>query len=233
MEKAIKWLCDGDYLRFGKKIYVDWQYQHTLIYGKSGAGKTAALSLLLAKISKYDHSTRMILLDFKSEFLQIKGNTGYYTYSDGKTCMTAFDEIFNKRLSGEDLTKHRILFVIDEWGAFISSCEKKQAEDYKKMLNTWLMLSRSLNITIIVGIQRCDQIYFYGSTRDQFDCCVGLSNLSKEGIAMMFSEYKDLIKPIYMQGEGYMLQGGFFYHIQVPHISNFEAIYKSVGEIII
>ena len=69
---------------------------------------------------------------------------------------------------------------------------------------TLLMLGRSFNVHILVSQQRADASYF-NTARDNFSVVIGLGNLSKESISMIFQDYKEDILPDRQQGTGYML----------------------------
>lgn len=77
--------------------------------------------------------------------------------------------------------------VIDEWGSFIMSLEKKEAELLKGKFAELLMLSRTYQFFTIAGIQRPDASYF-SSGRDNFQCSLALGNLSREGRRMVFPD---------------------------------------------
>lgn len=229
----IKWVFDADFLHDGVGKCIQWQGKHTLISGQTGSGKTVALSLLLGKIALHMPESKLFLLDFKSEFEALSGAQRYFRYADCTIGMNAFEEAFDRRMTGADKERTSLILCIDEWAAFVGSSEKKVAEEHKRLFAKWLMLGRSLGVIVIVGVQRPDaSASFPNGARDQFGCVFTLGNQSKEAVQMLYSDYKDEIQPVSQIGEGYMIQEGKFYHVQTPNIHNRDILVQAMRRII-
>ena len=104
-------------------------------------------------------------------------------------------------------------------------------EEYKKMMGAILMLGRGVSIFIIMVLQRADANFITG--RDNFGNALGLGNLSKESIRMLFSDEAEQIKPK-PRGKGYLrIDGKSITEISIPTIRNMKetkAIIKSALE---
>lgn len=110
----------------------------------------------------------------------------YYGFSDCVQGLRDFYTAF-KRQQELGIAGEPHYLVIDEWGSFIASLDKKEAEEMKRLLSELLMLGRAYQFFPIVGIQRPDASYF-SSARDNFQCCLALGNLSPEGRRMVFPD---------------------------------------------
>lgn len=70
---------------------------------------------------------------------------------------------------------------------WLQSVDKKLAEQMLKILAELMMLGRGFYIIPIVGAQRPDATFF-ASSRDNFQACLALGNLSREGRKMVFPD---------------------------------------------
>lgn len=158
-----------------------------LIVGATGTGKTVAIKILMSKISVFQPNARIWLLDFKKfDFRGFSDLLRYYGFSDCVQGLRDFYAAF-KRQQELGIAGVPNYLIIDEWGSFIASLDKKEAEEMKRLLSELLMLGRAYQFFPIVGIQRPDASYF-SSARDNFQCCLALGNLSREGRRMVFPD---------------------------------------------
>lgn len=158
-----------------------------LVIGATGTGKTVAIKILMAKILKSIPNAKLWLLDFKKfDFRDFAGLPRYYGFSDCVQGLKDFYAAF-KRQQELGIAGEPNYLIIDEWGSFIASLDKKEAEEMKRLLAELLMLGRAYQFFPIVGIQRPDASYF-SSARDNFQCCLALGNLSREGRRMVFPD---------------------------------------------
>lgn len=158
-----------------------------LIVGATGTGKTVAIKILMSKISTFQPNARIWLLDFKKfDFRGFSDLPRYYGFSDCVQGLRDFYAAF-KRQQELGIAGVPNYLIIDEWGSFIASLDKKEAEEMKRLLSELLMLGRAYHFFPIVGIQRPDASYF-SSARDNFQCCLALGNLSREGRRMVFPD---------------------------------------------
>lgn len=163
------------------------QLINMLVIGATGTGKTGAIKILMAKIAKFQPDAKIWLLDFKRfDFRGFSGLPHYYGYTDCVQGLKDFYEAFKRQQEAGEAAAPNYL-IIDEWGSFIMSLEKKEAEQLKVKLAELLMLGRVYQFFPIVGVQRPDAAYF-ASSRDNFQTCLALGNLSPEGRRMAFPD---------------------------------------------
>ena len=193
---------------------------HMLIVAPSGSGKTYLLTYILVQIAK--KSVKLILADFKGiDFIEFNDCRNYYKHNSvGKAVDCVFDELQNRMANASVNSEYEPIYLcIDEWPGFLSSLAvKKEQDNYKQKLANILMLGRGANIFIIMSLQRADSTYITG--RDNFGNVVGLGTLSKESIAMVFNDNKEMIEPK-SRGKGYLQTDGKpLREIVVPMLRN-------------
>lgn len=193
---------------------------HMLIVAPSGSGKTYLLTYILVQIAK--KSVKLILADFKGiDFIEFNDCRNYYKHNSvGEAVDCVFDELQNRMANASVNSEYEPIYLcIDEWSGFLSSLAvKKEQDNYKQKLANILMLGRGANIFIIMSLQRADSTYITG--RDNFGNVVGLGTLSKESIAMVFNDNKEMIEPKSM-GKGYLQTDGKpLREIVVPMLRN-------------
>lgn len=193
---------------------------HMLIVAPSGSGKTYLLTYILGQIAK--KSVKLILADFKGiDFIEFNDCRNYYKHNSvGEAVDCVFDELQNRMANASVNSEYEPIYLcIDEWSGFLSSLAvKKEQDNYKQKLANILMLGRGANIFIIMSLQRADSTYITG--RDNFSNVVGLGTLSKESIAMVFNDNKEMIEPK-SRGKGYLQTDGKpLREIVVPMLRN-------------
>ena len=191
-----------------------------LIVAPSGSGKTYLLTYILGQIAK--KSVKLILADFKGiDFIEFNDCRNYYKHNSvGEAVDCVFDELQNRMANASVNSEYEPIYLcIDEWSGFLSSLAVKKEQDlYKQKLANILMLGRGANIFIIMSLQRADSTYITG--RDNFGNVVGLGTLSKESIAMVFNDNKEMIEPK-SRGKGYLQTDGKpLREIVVPMLRN-------------
>ena len=191
---------------------------HMLI--PSGSGKTYLLTYILGQIAK--KSVKLILANFKGiDFIEFNDCRNYYKHNSvGEAVDCVFDELQNRMANASVNSEYEPIYLcIDEWSGFLSSLAvKKEQDNYKQKLANILMLGRGANIFIIMSLQRADSTYITG--RDNFGNVVGLGTLSKESIAMVFNDNKEMIEPK-SRGKGYLQTDGKpLREIVVPMLRN-------------
>ena len=193
---------------------------HMLIVAPSGSGKTYLLTYILGQIAK--KSVKLILADFKGiDFIEFNDCRNYYKHNSvGEAVDCVFDELQNRMANASVNSEYEPIYLcIDEWSGFLSSLAvKKEQDNYKQKLANILMLGRGANIFIIMSLQRADSTYI--TRRDNFGNVVGLGTLSKESIAMVFNDNKEMIEPK-SRGKGYLQTDGKpLREIVVPMLRN-------------
>ena len=120
--------------------------------------------------------------------------------------------------------------IIDEWGSFLLSLDKKTAEQAKTRLAELLMLGRAYRFFPIIGIQRPDAAYFAGA-RDNFQYCLALGNLSREGRRMLFlGEVAESITQC-SKREGHLyIDGVGIEKIRIAEVQSMAALDEAIQE---
>ena len=144
-----------------------------LCVGQTGAGKSYALSVILAGLLRVNHgaNTSVTICDYKkADFATAFGDTtNYYGFEDVPDGIRAFYREFQERLDANDEKRNcqKRILLIDEYGTMIAAQDKKQADELKMMVASMLCMGRSLGIIVCVGIQRADAEHFKLGARDQ------------------------------------------------------------------
>ena len=201
-----------------------------LIVGATGTGKTVALQILLAKIARFQPDANIWLLDFKQfDFRNLSDKPRYYGYTDCQQGLEDYYAAFKQQQESGTAGAPQYL-IIDEWGSFLLSLDKKTAEQAKARLAELLMLGRAYRFFPIVGIQRPDAAYFAGA-RDNFQCCLALGNLSREGRRMLFPD--DFAESITQcsKREGHLyIDGVGIEKIRIAEVQSMDALDKAIQE---
>jgi len=195
-------------LAHGIKQYLRWDYQmfpNLLILGNSGSGKSYAIRLLLARIALQIPDSRLWVCDYKNEILpQPEGR--YWGYKDVLDGFNDFFTVFEDRLNGNP-DRTFCLLLIDEYVSWLSSMEKKEAEEIKKRMAQLLFMVRSLNMHVILGTQRGMADNFSHGSRDCLNI-IFMGSPSKESIrSFATGEEAEAIKHC-NRGSGYILFDG-------------------------
>lgn len=203
---------------------------HLICVAPSGSGKTYALTYFLKQIAQ--KPVQLILADFKSiDFSEMSDCKNYYKHNEVGKALEIVHKEMQDRMETPSDNNIPIYLCVDEWSGYLSSIPKKEMEEYKKMMGAILMLGRGVSIFIIMVLQRADANFITG--RDNFGNALGLGNLSKESIRMLFSDEAEQIKPK-SRGKGYLrIDGKSITEISIPTIRNMKetkAIIKSALE---
>jgi len=219
--KGIALGYNADFYKAGFYEWVRWCYAsnpHLILTGVSGSGKTYSLTQILARIGR--NSGNVIICDYKSdstlEFL--KGNDCYYNFGACTNGLEQAVEILKTRQKGAECNKPFFL-VFDEWSAYLNSLDKKLTECEKSKLSMILQMGRSLNVQVIMSLQRPDAQNF-GNSRDNFSTIMTLGKISKEVAGMLYSEFSDELIRVKSRGQGSAIAGSSLYNIIVPPVRN-------------
>ena len=165
-----------------------------LIVGATGYRKTVALKILLTKIARFRSDAKIWLLDFKQfDFRSLSDKPRYYGYADCLQGLEDYYAAFKQQQENGTAGAPQYL-IIDEWGGFLLSLDKKTAEQTKARLAELLMLGRAYRFFPIIGIKDRTRPILRGEIT--FQCCLALGNLSREGRRMLFpDEFAESITP--------------------------------------
>lgn len=190
------------------KIELDLDiYPHLLVFGVTGSGKSYGIKSIAAHILSADPGCKLFVCDQKNQDYNFLSKCSYYydssKYGDG---IEDFRNQLEMRINCKDQSRHRVLLIADEWNNFISSLESKKDRDkYISHLSYCVNMGRSYRMNVICGAQSA-HVDWFGKARDSFNV-LGLGQLSKESISMLFPQYHAEIKP-QPRGCGYLLLDG-------------------------
>lgn len=228
------------YLEYGIKSYVQWNPQrepHVICVGGTGAGKTYATLLALARLSLHMPDAQLYFCDYKGDdsFSDLYGAPRFWRFNECGKGLSAFYQRFQDRQSGADPSRNLILLYFDEYASYCNNlssltASKKEAEEDKKKLATLLMMGRSYHVHVWISQQRADAVYF-SNARENFGLVCLLGTTSRQSVEMLMDDFKDRIAPDRGRGRGYLLKNGTdFYPITVPTITNMHKVYGCIKE---
>lgn len=193
---------------------------HLLIVAPSGSGKTYLLKFLLQQIAQ--KPIKLILADFKGiDFIGFADCPNYFKHMQVAKALEYVMNELQQRMAEPKEDNQAIYFVVDEWSGFLQLYSKKEQDEFKKQMASLLMLGRGVKIFVIMALQRADSAYITG--RDNFGNAIALGSLSKESVAMLFNDEKDLIYPK-SRGKGFLKTDGkpLLTEIAVPCIRDMK-----------
>ena len=218
-------LPNGIPTNFYQKLFWEYtKYPHALLVGGTGSGKTTLLKNMLTWFIYLVKDSELYLATYKprcEDFSFIAESSHFGDYQRCTEVFLTFYERFQERLDGSDTSRHLLLLCFDEWVGFLLSLNKKEQDQIIDKMGQIVMLGRSLNVQIVLAMQRPDAVFFRNGARDNFNLVIGMGNLSGDGKRMVFpSDYIEQIQPATEIGVGHALIGGYdFYRIRVPPLS--------------
>lgn len=198
------------------------KFPHLMIVGASGTGKTVAVKSILARAEGWIPRLKAYICDFKNEDFRFCGGLPRFN-SYGKCAfgLDTFYNAFKARQNGEDESREPLWLIFDEWAAYLTACDKKQAEADKAKLSELLMLGRAFGITVVT-IQQMAYKEDFGKARNNFGACLGMGELDKELKEMVFPGHKDQMCPVDEVGLGYFRQGNRLNRVWIPNLHSDE-----------
>ncbi len=197
-------------------------HPHSTLLGSTGSGKTTAIKLLVGHILSAPayKGAKLIVCDYKGlDYDFLSGHNHYFSHDRYGKGLELFKGILDARIRKEDRDRTPVILVIDEWNNFITSLSKKDADEPIRQLSYCLNMGRAYQMYVVTGVQTA-HIEWFGKARDAISNIIGLGQLSKEAVSMMFPDYRDKITPCY-RGCGYLLQDGLpLKEILVPRVEN-------------
>lgn len=225
------------------KLEIDFStHCHACITGGSGSGKSYALLYLLGNLLKHNKDlVNLWFCDFKASY-DFSFLNDYKQFSSGDSVydgiMEYYQRFCNFRKKREKSTEKNLI-IIDEYPAlilYLSGRDKlnktKQANEVLNAIAEILMLGRGIGYAVWIVTQRADSVYFSNGSRDNFMVCLGLGNLSKESVQMLFSG-EQIPDRRFHTGEGVLLADGFpLQEVTFPKIQNIVGWKKHILEIL-
>lgn len=206
--------------------------QRACICGPSGSGKTVLATTLIGALSLHLPEPVIYIVDPKGiDFRFCENCRNYYSVDNAVKGIEDFFKLFEARLRNQiSCTQHAILFT-DEISSLILSLPKKEAEELKNKMARLLNLSRALNISVITAMQRPSAELFSNGARDNYNIRFLMGNmaLNKESVAMIASEYKDVIEPC-PTGLGYLITDSGIKKIRSVLPKNNEKLHNVIRE---
>lgn len=213
---------------------------HVILSGISGSGKSYALIWLLKNVILADSlgeakaKGKIFFADFKQDdsFTFLRKCSHYYPYKKSVEALERVYEILHKRQSGEDLSRHPVTLVWDEYMANILSLQgedKKKAVDVMNKVSEILMLGRSLAVRFICSCQRPDAKAFPDGSRLNYGVIMVLGAPMRSIYEMLLPrECIDMVEDRkFGRGEGVvLLQGSELHFVKVPVVRNVERMQK-------
>ena len=109
--------------------------------------------------------------------------------------------------------------IFDEYVAYLSMLQKKEAEEVISYLQKIVLLGRQAGFFVILSCQRPDAKYLPDGVRDQFGLRIALGAMTDSGYTMMFgtTEKQFITKDI--KGRGYVgLWDGVITEFYAPYV---------------
>lgn len=219
------------------KITLGKNISSILITGKSGSGKSKSTQWYLWDI--LHHSESLVLIsDYKSseEYSFALGCNAYADASEALKMIERYYELFTEIRKNKIRLKKHCILVIEEWGGLLSYAEitgsKKLKTELQAKLGEIMMVSRGLNMGIILCTQRPDASIFTSSaTREQFQATLAFGRSTNEMLKMVScSELDENLTLDYKAGQALLLVDGQdgVQEIIVPLITNSDVMLKGI-----
>lgn len=207
-------------------------HPHLLCVGSTGSGKTYAIKSITGHIlaAPAYAGCQLYLADEKGiDYKFLSGTRRYFTADGYAQGLGAFHARLVARIHGRDTTKDHCLLVLDEWNNHLSTLEKKNADSLIKMLSYCLNMGRAYHMHIICGAQTAHADWF-GKSRDSYGAVLGMGQLSKECIGMVFHGHGDQIRP-QPRGCGYLLQDGLpLQEVIIPRVRDSKKLERVLSD---
>ncbi len=206
-----------------RPIPVDFdKYPHLIVQGGTGTGKSIASLLATAHVSQLP-GAEVFILDYKNDMDTFKffhgKNCRYWRFRDCEAGLNEYYDLLQAELaSDDDNGPHKVRWLwIDELGSWLLNSDHKTSERIRSQISTILMMGRSRRFLTLTSVQRAQAELWNQGARDNYSCCLGLGNLSKESASVLgFS--RDEFLPVREIGGGHLLLGGRQIPVQVPYI---------------
>ena len=216
---------------------VKWFYNkfpHMLLVGGTGSGKSTMFKSVIVQMQM---DWELFFCDPKQvEFAELS-YLGYKVAFDEDEIKQSIDrvvELMEERYSimrENRVKEYRELdglikpcfLIIDEFAAFFSLLEKKDAELYTKKLRTLVQKGRASGVQLILMTQKPSSKVLDTDTRDNLMCQVAMGSNKTEAYVMAFGDDGRECKPLGI-GEGYYNIGDGIRKMKTYNLSTDEFI---------
>lgn len=202
---------------------------HTLICGMSGSGKSYAEQGYIAKSMLAQPDGEFYFADYKGDdsFAYLRDCPRYWSF---KRTLEALDIVYSRltdRLSGEDVSRHPVVLVWDEYMANILALaneDKKLAATVMNRVSEILLLGRAMSIRFVCSCQRPDAVAFPVGSRLNYGIVVILGAYIRSIYEMIMPDHMEQVKGRqFGRGEGVaLLQGSELHFIKIPVVNDYE-----------
>lgn len=222
---------------------------HGLIAGSTGGGKTYFIFYLVSHF--LSNNFNLYLCDPKRSDLSMAEN--YLVYKSVGVEHSSGGIARNIRLAKElmldryermaeskreigfnysDLGLKPTVLLIDEFGAYLSACDKKLRTEVVENLKQIIFQGRQAGVFVILATQKPDAETVPTAIRDQLGLRAVLGNLSDEGYRMVFGSNEGMEYKSKRAGEGYVYFDGIPsdrpVSFKAPYIDDLNGLIREV-----
>ena len=191
-----------------------WNYKkepHMLVSGSTGSGKSRFLYYIIHNLIKNGANgagAKIWVCDGKQEELKdfanyINVDKNAQTYEEIREIILAAEKEMLNRTFTEPL-----FLVIDELATLNLIWSKSTKEEVTRAIKNLALRARSVNVHILLALQRPSSENMSLDIRDSMNIRIGLGNLSKQAFEMTFGVTKDEEIISRGSGEGYLCVNG-------------------------
>jgi len=198
--------------------YEHWDFHrhpHLLCGGDSGSGKSRFLYGLIDRLLDVTSEENIYVADAKFEELEEVARDILRLPNVSASTDDIMDIVSHvltemRRRHSEKLRNEAPLFlIVDEYMALRLKLKKEPFIELEDNLKEIILLGRSVNVHIVIAMQRVDSKSIDLSIRDNMAIRIGFGNLSAENFKMLFKESRNEHEIENKNfGEGYVKIGG-------------------------
>lgn len=231
-----------DYLVLGidpQQGEVRWEFNkfpHMLLIGAPGSGKSVMFKNVITQMEK---DWELYFCDPKQvEFAELMYQ-GYRVAFDNDAIKQSIDDVVEVMEARYTLMReHRVVkysdlpedvrpkpcfLIIDEFGAFFSLLQRKEADEYGTKLRILVQKGRAAGVQCCLLTQKASSRVMDTDTRDTIACSVAMGNNRPDSYEMAFGAEGRQLKPLTI-GEGYYNIGSGVRKMKTYNLSDEEFV---------